>query len=336
MKIETALTRMLGIDLPIIGAPMFLVSGPELVAAVSNAGGIGSFPSLNYRNPDALRDAIRQTRTLTRKPIGVNIVLYKEHNPLWKRQMEVCLEEEVELLITSMGTPRTAVREAESTGTKIFCDVVGARQAALVERAGAHGIIAVACGAGGHAGTISPFALIPELVAHASVPVVAAGAISDGRGMAAAFALGAAGVHIGTRLLASHESLASEQYKQMVIAAKAADIVFTDRVSGVGANWIRQSLERWDAWQTGNLAGVVSPATNRSGDSDMPDLLETGSDLSSSLETMQRDGSASGPKRWKEIWSAGHGVGSIDRVVHAAELVAHLVDDYHRIKAGLP
>jgi nitronate monooxygenase len=207
MQIQTAVTRMLGIDLPIIGAPMFLVSYPDLVCAVSNAGGIGTMPALNYRTTDELRAGLTEIRSRTTKPIGINLILHKEHNPKWAEQFQVCLEFKVELLITSLGSPRSIIKEAKSVGSKVYCDVTTLKHANIVAKSGADALIAVAQGAGGHAGAISPFALIPYLKQEIpELPVVASGAISNGRQMAAALALGADAVYLGTRLIATPEA----------------------------------------------------------------------------------------------------------------------------------
>ena len=160
MKIKTKITEMLNIDVPIIGAPMFLVSYPDLVAAVSNAGGIGTFPALNYRSIEALKDGIQEIRTKTNKPIGVNIILFKRHNPKWYEQLKVCLDEKVDLIIASLGTPKSVLGEIRSAGAKIFCDVTTLKHARIVAKIGVDAIIAVSQGAGGHAGAISPFSLI--------------------------------------------------------------------------------------------------------------------------------------------------------------------------------
>ncbi len=299
MKISTPLTELLGIDLPIIGAPMFLVSYADLVVAVSEAGGIGTFPSMNFRSLDELRDVLREIRQRTRKPIGVNIVLYKEHNPQWARQLEICLEFGVELIITSMGTPRTVVREARSTGARVFCDVVTLRQAQVVAKAGADALIAVSGGAGGHAGTISPFSLVPYLAEETGLPVIAAGSVTNGKQMAAALSLGAAGVYVGTRLIATPESRASEEYKAMLLASVPEEIVYTDSVSGVPANWLQRSLDR--------------------------------------LEKLRESGESGDEfKRWRDIWSAGHGVAQIRRIEPAGEVIASMAREYEAVRRALP
>ncbi|HMX56574.1 MAG TPA: nitronate monooxygenase, partial [Leptospiraceae bacterium] len=142
MKIRTAITDMLGINVPIIGAPMFLVSYPDLVVAVSEAGGIGCFPSLNYRTPEQLKDGLAEIRSRTKKPIGVNLILHKEHNPNWQKQYEVLMQNKVELVITSLGTPRTIAKEIKESGAHLFCDVTTLKHAEIVAKSGADALIA--------------------------------------------------------------------------------------------------------------------------------------------------------------------------------------------------
>ncbi len=292
---ETSITKMLNIELPIIGAPMFLVSYPPLVAAVSNAGGLGAFPSLNYRTSDEFEKAIIEIKSQTNKPFGVNIVLHKPHNPNWEEQVEICISHKVPLIITSMGTPRTIVKKAHQSGIRVFCDVISYRQAALVAKSGADAVIAVSQGAGGHAGTISPFALVPYLK-ETGVPVIAAGSITNGKQMAAAFALGADAVYIGTRFLASTESSASDEYKKALIESIPEDIVYTEKISGVHANWLKRSVELFEK------------------------SIETGDKV----------------KKWIDLWSAGHGVAQIKSVESVNDILQNIVNEYLEIKNNLP
>ncbi len=301
MKIKTTITEMLGIDLPIIGAPMFLVSYPDLVVAVSEAGGIGCFPSLNYRTLPELRDGLAEIRDRTSKPIGVNIILHKDHNPNWSKQLEACLDAKVELIITSLGTPKSVVKEAKSVGAKVFGDVTTLRHARLIEKAGADAIIAVAHGAGGHAGNITPFSLLPELKKELSIPVIASGAISSGKQMAASLSLGADAVYVGTKLIATPEAAAQNEYKQMLIDSRSTDIVYTPEISGIPANWLKPSLDKIDY-----------------------DLSEQSHDLASEY------------KRWKDIWSAGQGVSQISDIEPAADIITGIAKEYLDICDSLP
>ncbi len=303
MKIDTAITKMINIDLPIIGAPMFLVSYPELVLAVSNAGGLGTFPALNYRTTAELKDALQEIRSKTNKPIGVNIILYKTHNPQWHEQLQVCLDEKVEVIIASLGTPKSIINEVHSTNAKIFCDVTTLKHARIVAKSGADALVAVAQGAGGHAGAISPFSLIPYLKKEIGLPVIAAGAISGGKQMVASLALGADAVYIGTRLIATTEATHTNQdYKQMIVDAKPEDIEFTDKVSGLPANWLRKSL----------------PPLDEADDANQPSPLDTEY------------------KKWKTIYSAGHGVAQIDEIQSATHIIQDMLQEYKNTVQTLP
>ena len=299
MQIKTSITELLGIDLPIIGAPMFLVSYPDLVVAVSEAGGIGTFPALNYRSTAELKDGLAEIRDRTKKPIGVNLILHKSHNPNWAEQFEVCLEHKVELIITSLGSPRTVIKEAKSIGSKVFCDVTTLKHANVVAKAGADALIAVAQGAGGHAGAISPFSLFPYLKKETGLPVIAAGAISSGKQMTASLALGADAVYLGTRLIATPEAKAGEEYKNMLLASNPEEIVYTAEISGIPANWLKESVERAKA--SDELGGELNEY-----------------------------------KRWRDIFSAGHGVAQIKDIQPAGDIVQGMAREYLEILEKLP
>jgi len=270
---RTAFTDLLGVELPIIGAPMFLASGPALVAAISNAGGLGAVPAHNGRDSAQFAALLDDIERRTARPYGVNLVL--RGNPRLDADLEVCLQHRVALIITSLGDPAAIVARARPCGIKVFADVTTLRHARRAAASGVDGLIAVAAGAGGHAGPISPLVLLPQLVDAIDRPVIAAGGIADGRGLAAALALGAAGAVVGTRLLASEESLAEPAYKQMVIDCDAGDVVNSDEVSGLPANYLRPSLDAfrrgevgaekrfahiWTAGQTVALIDGVAPA----------------------------------------------------------------------------
>jgi nitronate monooxygenase len=293
---------------------MFLVSYPDLVCAVSNAGGIGTMPALNYRSTDELRRGLEEIRARTQKPIGINLILHKEHNPRWAEQFAVCLEYRVELLITSLGSPRSIIKEAKSVGAKVFCDVTTLKHANIVAKSGADALIAVAQGAGGHAGAISPFALIPYLKSEIpELPVVAAGAISTGRQMAAALALGADAVYVGTRLIATPEAQTYDEYKQMLIDSIPEEVIYSPKISGIPANWLKRSLDKLGINLTAREDGM--PAGSQ------PDA------------SMRLD---AGAKSWKEVWSAGHGVAQIKEILPAAQIIQSMVSEYQQVKKELP
>jgi nitronate monooxygenase len=245
MKIQTRLTEMLGIDYPIIGAPMFLVSYEALVIAVSQAGGLGMFPLPNYRNLEDLKIALQNIRKATNHPIGVNIHLSGRFD--WKKQLALCLDAGIKFFITSLGDPRLIIDDVHANNGKVFPDVVSLEQSLKARDGGADGLIAVGAGAGGHAGTIPIPILVPYLIEKTQLPVVAAGGISNGAQMAAALALGACGVITGTRLIATPEAGVVQGYKEAVVASEPKDIVFSDRITGNWANWIKQSIEKIEA-----------------------------------------------------------------------------------------
>ena len=265
--IRTPFTEMLGIDYPIIGAPMFLVSYEELAIAVAKAGGLGAIPLVNYLEAEELRSALRNIRKETDRPIGVNIQLHTKYE--WKEQFGLCLDAGVKFFIASLGDPRLILKDVHSNDGKVFADVVSLEQGLKARDRGADGLIAVAAGAGGHCGILPTIIFVPYLKSKTSLPVIAAGGISTGAQMAAAIALGACAVIVGTRLIATTESRAKDAYKSAVISAGPEDIVCTDRISGNPASWIAESIKgfekmpdvgdkRWrDFWSAGQSVAQV-------------------------------------------------------------------------------
>lgn len=295
---DTAITRMLGIRYPILGAPMFLISNVEMVVALGEAGALGAFPALNLRTTNQFRETIRAIKERTRAPFGVNLILLG--NDRLEADLAVCFEEEVPLIITSLGNPTQVIRAAHERGSKVFCDVTNLKHALKCQEAGADAVIAVASGAGGHAGTISPFVLVPHLQQHLTIPVVAAGGISDGRGIAAALALGASAAYIGTRFIATHESPAPDAYKQLLLESSAEDIEYTPEVSGHPANFLRSSLEAFRAAKDAEADAPMRPSA------------------------------------WKDVWSAGHGVSLLSEVAGCGELIQRMMAEYEATRTGLP
>ncbi len=289
---------MLGIDLPIFGAPMFLVSYPDLVVAVCKAGGIGCFPAVNYRTVPELKDGIAEIRSRTNKPIGVNIILLTHHNPNWLKQLEACLDAKVELIIASLGVPRSVLADVKASGAKIFCDITTMKHARIATKVGVDGLIAVAQGAGGHAGAINPFSLIPYIKEETGLPIVAAGSISNGQQMAAALALGADAVYVGTRLIATPEADAEDEYQKMLLKTIPENIEYTDRITGIYSNWIKESLAKLDE----GPSSLADPGKNQH-------------------------------KKWKHIYSAGHGVAQIKEVKPAQTIIEEMAKGYlHTVK----
>jgi nitronate monooxygenase len=252
---------MLNVDVPIIGAPMFLISYEELCASVSEAGGLGAIPLPNFRTTEDLRACLENIRKRTDKPIGVNIHLSGKFP--WKDQLGMCLDAGVKFFLTSLGDPRLIIDDVHANGGKVFADVVSLDQARKAGDRGVDGLVAVASDAGGHAGKTPIIVLVPYFKSKLDLPVIAAGGISTGSQMAAAIALGACAVVVGTRLIATHESRALPRYKDAVVAAGPEEIVCTDTITGNPANWLAQSIrdfeerpalgsKRWlDLWSAG-------------------------------------------------------------------------------------
>lgn len=324
-RIETDFTKMIGCRVPVIGAPMFLVSNVDMVVAISEAGGIGTFPALNFRPLEAYREALKEIRRRTKKPIGVNIIVNKS-NLRQKDDLRIALEEGVDLFITSLGNPAEVIREAHANGAKVICDVTNLAHALKVQDLGADGVVAVGSGAGGHAGPISPLVLVPWLKEKLSIPIIAAGGIATGQQIAAALALGAAAVHVGTRFIASHEASVDPAYKNAVVSATPEDIVMTTRISGTPAAVINtpyvQKLGLDLPLPLKILKG--NKKTKR-----MADLLIHYLGMRSLEEAAVRP-------TWKTVWSAGQSVGLIHEVLSCREIVEKLVDEYFEAVNGLP
>lgn len=308
------------IRLPVIGAPMFLVSGPQLVVAQCAAGIIGTFPSLNARPQEQLHAWITQiedglaARRLAAPsekvaPYGVNLIVHPS-NPRWQGDLAICAERRVPLLITSLHAPEAVVKVAHAYGGLVFHDVTNVRHAKRALDAGADGLILVAAGAGGHAGQINPIALVNEIRAFYDGPLALSGCISHGKDILAAQVLGCDFAYMGTRFIATQESLAGDAYRKMVMAAQAADVTYTPYFSGVPANYLSESI----------LAAGLDPVV----------LASNGVAPPANMDKSSR------PKAWKDVWSAGQGVGAVQEVLAVAELVAQLEGEYVGAIAAVP
>jgi len=301
--------------LPLIGAPLFIVSNPALVIAQCKAGIVGSFPALNARTPQELDDWLRQiTRALAddpkAAPFAVNQIVHAS-NPRLESDIAACVRYKVPIMITSLHAPTPVVAAAHSYGGLVFHDIISRRHAQKAAEAGVDGLILVAAGAGGHAGALSPFALIEEVRQFYRGVLILSGGMSRGQHILAAQAMGADLAYMGTRFVASAEARAADEYKQMVVDSHAEDIVYTNSFTGVLGNYLKGSIVR---------AGL-DPATLASADKSKMDM--------GSL----RD--AMGAKAWKDIWGAGQSVAGIDAVLPAASIVAQLVQEYHLALKGL-
>jgi len=302
---------------------MFLVSSVKMVVGASEAGGVGTFPALNYRPIQRYRQAIREIKEQTEKTFGINIIVQKS-NKYQHEQIDHALEERVPLIITSLGSPKEVIRLAHQVNTKVYCDVTGFEHAKKVADLGADGLIAVGFGAGGHAGDISPLALVPNLVKTVKLPVIAAGSIVDGAGMAAAFSLGACAVYMGTRFIASKEAEVSKRYKNEIVRAMSEDIVNTDRVDGFPGNFIRtKELEA-----IGLKKGLIEEILTKN------KRIKRFISLSRAARSLFGD--VNSKVSYKTVYSAGHGIGLIDDVLSIREIIKKTVKEYREIKVKLP
>ena len=292
--------------LPVVAAPMFLVSNPQLVLACCNSGIVGSFPALNQRDSSGFKNWLQEIQAgldANSAPYAVNLIVHGS-NPRLQADLDICVEQRVPIVITSLGAVKDVVDAVHSYGGLVFHDVTTRRHAEKAAEAGVDGLIAVAAGAGGHAGTWSPFALIAEIRQFFDKTLLLAGCLNQGHEVLAAQLLGADLAYLGTRLIATQENAASAAYKQMILDAKAADIIHTPAVSGVPASFMRQSLE---------LAGY-----------DLKQLQNKGEvNYGEKLKPMDEEA-----KAWKTVWSAGQGVGTINDLPSVEQLIARLDSEY--------
>lgn len=305
--------------LPAVAAPMFLTSGPQLVIETCKAGVVGTFPALNQRTSEGFEQwLIEITEALAAHaeatgsepaPYGVNLIVHGS-NPRLEADLALCVKYKVPLIITSLGAVAELIDTVHSYGGLVFHDVINARHATKAAAAGVDGLIAVAAGAGGHAGTTSPFALINEIRQFFDKTVLLAGSLSTGRDIATAQMMGADLAYLGTRFINTQESLVPEEYRQMIVDTSSKDILYTPNISGVYANFMRPSIVD---------AGLD------------PDDLEPKKDIDFGSELTVDADNSSGDKAqgaWKTVWSAGQGVGSIHDSPPVAELVDRLGAEY--------
>jgi nitronate monooxygenase len=302
--------------LPIVVSPMFLVSGDKLVIESCKSGVVGTFPALNQRTTEGFREWVQTIKkslsdheTKTGKkaaPFGVNLIVHKS-NPRLEADLKVCIEEKVPLIITSLGAVSQLVDQVHSYGGVVFHDVTTMRHAQKAAEAGVDGLIAVCAGAGGHAGRLSPFAFIGQLRSFFKKTIILAGAMSSGSDLLAARSMGADLAYMGTRFIATEESAAQDDYKNMVVDAQAEDIVYTPAVSGIPANFMRPSLEK---------AGL---------DMEALDKIPEGHKIDMGGEA----------KAWKTIWSAGHGVGTTRDILKTSALIDRMESEYKAKLASL-
>ena len=296
MTIPTSLQH--GLKLPVIAAPMFLVSGPDLVVETCNAGVIGTFPSLNQRTTEGYREWLHEIKSRLNPDaaaFGVNHIVHPT-NPRLMSDMMVSVEEKVPLIITSLGAVRDVVEAVHGYGGVVFHDIANVRHARKAAESGVDGLILVANGAGGHAGVVNPFALVEEVRSFYDGTIILSGCLSTGSDVAAAIMMGADFAYMGTRFISTTESMAQAEYKQMIVESGASDITYTPAVSGIPANFLTPSL----------IANGIDPKS----------LPEHKLDM------------AEEAKAWKTVWSAGQGSAGVRDVLPTAELVHRLTDEF--------
>jgi nitronate monooxygenase len=300
--------------LPAIGAPMFLVSGPELVIAQCKAGIVGAFPALNARPLEQLDEwlaEIGESLGAEAAPFAVNLIVHRTNSRV-ERELALCEKHRVPLVITSLGARADVIQAVKAYGGTVLHDIISLEHAHKAADRGVDGLIAVAQGAGGHAGRLSPFALVQEIRLWWQGPLVLSGAIATGGAILAAEAMGADLAYLGSPFIATEESRAQPDYKAMVVAAAAEDIVYTKAFSGVHGNYLKPSV-RAAGFDPDNLAGI---------------------DRQMNLDQRTKDG----PQAWRDIWSAGQGVGAVTEILPVAALVDRLEREYRaaRERLGLP
>ena len=303
------------LKIPVVGAPLFIVSGPELVISQCKAGVVGSFPALNARPQEVLDEWLIQIKEELDKhnqenpdspaaPFAVNQICHASNDRLMQ-DMESCVKHEVPIIITSLRPPLEIVEAAHSYGGVVFHDVINVRHAKKAAEQGVDGLILVCAGAGGHAGTHSPFALVREVKEWFDGTILLSGSISDGHSIASSLALGADLAYIGTRFIATKEANADQRYKDMLIESSASDIVYSSLLTGVNGNYLKPSIEK-AGLDPDNLPGADKSKMN----------FGSGGNTKS--------------KAWKDIWGSGQGIGSIKSDPTVQELVNELIEQYEQ------
>ena len=301
------------LSIPVIGAPLFLVSGPELVIAQCKAGIVGSFPALNARPQSVLeewliriKEELAQAKidnpSLPVAPFAVNQICHGSNDRLMG-DMELCVKHEAPIIITSLRPPEEIVTAAHSYGGLVYHDVISVRHARKAAEQGVDGLILVCAGAGGHAGTLSPFALVREVREFFEGTIILSGSISSGSAVASSLALGADLAYLGTRFIATEEANADQGYKQMLIESAAEDIVYSSLFTGVNGNYLKGSVEN---------AGLDP--------NNLPEADKSSMNFGS--------GGNTDAKAWKDIWGSGQGIGSIKDSPSVQTLVNKLTSEF--------
>ena len=297
------------LSLPLIAAPMFLISGVELVSAACASGVIGAFPTVNCRSPEELDAWLTEIETRLRDrnaaPICPNLIVHRSNARLGE-DLKVLLRHRPEIIVTSVGSPAPVVRPLHESGAIVLADVATIRHAERATEAGADGLVLLTAGAGGQTGWLNPFAFVRAVRKFFSGPIVLAGGVSDGQALRAAQVLGCDLAYMGTKFIATRESMADERHKQMLVASSADDVLLTTAFTGLQTNMLKPSI----------VAAGLDP----------DELPARGAiDIGKDIDIAAREAR---PKRWRDIWSAGHSTSGVTDVPAVAELVARTIAEY--------
>jgi len=314
---NTTLDQLLGIDFPIIVAPMFLISNTKMIKAALQNGVTAAFPALNYRTDQELRAAIHEIKAASDKPFGVNLIVNKS-NPKYKGQLETLLELKVTYIITSLGNPKEVIERCKPLGIKVFCDVIDLTYAKKVEDLGADAVIAVNNRAGGHAGNLSPQELITLLKENCNIPIISAGGIATGKGLNQVMDWGAAGASIGTIFIACDEADISPEYKQAMVDYGEKDIVKTTKLSGSALTVINTPYVQ----SLGTKANWLEWILNHN------KTLKKYAKLLIALRGMKVVEKAAFSATYKTVWCAGPAIEHVKSIRPAADIVQMLTNEY--------
>ncbi|HOX82310.1 MAG TPA: nitronate monooxygenase [Chryseolinea sp.] len=311
------LDKLLGIDYPIIVAPMFLISNTKMIKAALSNGITAAFPAMNYRTDEELRAAIKEIKAFSSKPFGVNLIVNKS-NPKYKAHLETLLELKVDFIITSLGSPREVIERCKPLGIKVFCDVVDLDYAKKVEELGADAVIAVNAQAGGHAGNIEPKDLITLLKENCKIPIISAGGIAKGKDLKQVMDWGAAGASVGTIFIACDEADISPEYKQAMVDYGAKDIVRTNKLSGSPLTVINTPYVQ----QLGTKANLLEWILNNN------KTLKKYAKMLIALRGMKAVEKAAFGATYKTVWCAGPAIEYVKSVRPMADIIQTLTSEY--------
>jgi nitronate monooxygenase len=316
-RIETKLTELLNIRYPIIMAPMFLVSNAKMCIAAGKAGITGSIPALNYRTDEEFRAALKEIRSETDAPIGINLIVNKSNIRL-DEQLNTCIEMGVDYIITSLGSPEKTINACKEKGVKVFCDVTDVKFAKKVEALGADAVIAVNSGAGGHAGPLPPEVLIPKLVEACNIPVISAGGVGKGSQLLEKLELGACGASIGSPFIATKEAGVSEEYKQACVDYGAKDIVMTTKLSGTPCTVINTPYVQ----EIGTEQNWLERTLNKN------KKLKKWVKMLTFYRGMKALENAAFSATYKTLWCAGPSIEYVDSIRPVEEVVEKMIKEY--------